>query len=130
MGEVNVKNIVIIFIAALLAAGCSVNPFKTAKLNVENSKKLRIGMTKAEVLSIMGEPAKDEAFHRPDIWFYYFNTNWADGFVTEDECFPLVFENGKLAGWGNAYYTRSRIEHKNRVPNVELPGKNQPAQGK
>lgn len=98
--------------------------------NVENSKKLRVGMTKAEVLAIMGEPAKDEAFHRPDIWFYYFNMNWGDGFVTEDECFPLVFENGKLAGWGNAYYTRRRIEHKNRVPNVKLPENVKAVQGK
>ena len=124
------KNIVIIFIAALLAAGCSVNPFKTAKLNVENSKKLRIGMTKAEVLAVMGEPVKNEAFHRPDIWFYYFNMNWGDGFITEDECFPLVFENGKLAGWGNMYYTRTRLENKNRVPNIEFPDKKQNKEGK
>ena len=124
------KKIIMLLAAVMLAAGCSVNPFKTARLNVENSKKLRVGMTKAEVLAIMGEPAKDEAFHRPDIWFYYFNMNWGDGFVTEDECFPLVFENGKLAGWGNAYYTRRRIEHKNRVPNVKLPENVKAVQGK
>ena len=124
------KNIAVMLFAALLAAGCSVNPFSTAKNNVENSKKLRIGMTKAEVIAVMGEPLKDEAFHRPDVWFYYFNMNWGDGFVTEEECFPLVFENSKLAGWGNAYYTRTRLENKNRVPNVEFPDKKQTKESK
>ena len=109
--------------AVMLAAGCSVNPFKTAKLNVENSKKLRVGMTKSEVLSVMGEPVKNETFNRPDIWFYYFNTNWLDGFVTEDECFPVVFKDGKVAGWGNAYYTRSRIENRKNISVVEIPEK-------
>lgn len=124
------KNIAVMLFAALLAAGCSVNPFETAKNNVENSKKLRVGMTKAEVLSVMGEPVKNEAFHRPDVWFYYFNMNWGDGFVTEEECFPLVFENSKLVGWGNMYYTRTRLENKNRVPNVEFPNKKQNQEGK
>lgn len=121
------KKIIIALIAAVIAVGCApLNPFKAAQTNVENSKKLRVGMTKAEVLAIMGDPVKNEAFHRPDIWFYYFNMNWGDGFVTEEECFPLVFENGKLAGWGNMYYTRTRLENKNRVPNVEFPEKKQP----
>ena len=117
------KKIVILFFAALMIAGCSLNPFHAAKTNVENSKKLRIGMTKNEVLSLMGEPVKNETFNRPDIWFYYSNMNWGDGFVTEDECFPVVFKNGKVAGWGNAYYTKARLENKDRVPVVNIPDK-------
>lgn len=117
------KKYIILLFAALCCAGCSLNPFRIAEMNVENSKRLRIGMTKAEVLAIMGEPVKNETFNKPDIWFYYFNMNWGDGFVTEDECFPLIFKDGKLAGWGNEYYTRSRLENKNAVPNVTLPQK-------
>ena len=107
--------------AALLAAGCSVNPFETAKNNVENSKKLRIGMTKAEVLQVMGEPLKDEAFNKPDLWYYYYDCNWLDGLITEEECFPLVFKDGKLIGWGNRFYAAWRLENRDFVPNVELP---------
>ncbi len=117
------KKYILLLLIAICSAGCSLNPFHVAKTNVENSKKLRVGMTKAEVLAIMGEPEKGETFNKPDVWFYYFNMNWGDGFVTEDECFPLVFNNGRLAGWGNAYYTRIRLENKDKVPNVELPGK-------
>ena len=117
------KKFILLFAVVLMAAGCSINPFHVAKTNIENSKKLRVGMTKNEVLAIMGEPVKNETFNRPDIWFYYFNMNWGDGFITEDECFPLVFDNGKLAGWGNAYYTKARLENKDRVPNVDFPDK-------
>lgn len=80
--------------------------------NVENSKQLRIGMTKAQVLKIMGEPLKGETFCTPDVWFYQTQTVWADGLTTEDECIPLVFTDGKLAGWGTVYYTHFRQQKK------------------
>ena len=102
------KNIAVMLFAALLAAGCSVNPFETAKNNVENSKKLRVGMTKGQVLEVMGAPVSGEAFCQPDVWFYQTRTVWADGLTTEDECIPLVFTDGKLSGWGTVYYTHSR----------------------
>ena len=109
--------------AAALAGGCSLNPFHIAETNVNNSKKIRIGMTKSEVLAIMGEPVKNESFNRPDIWFYYFNMNWLDGFVTEDECFPVVFKDGKVSGWGHAYYTRYRIENREKINVVDIKEK-------
>ena len=112
------KKIILLLFIAAIAGGCSLNPYHVSKVNVENSKKLRVGMTKSEVLAIMGEPEKNETFNRPDIWFYYFNTNWIDGFVTEDECFPVIFKDGKVAGWGNAYYTRSRVENRKKIPTV------------
>ena len=80
--------------------------------NVENSKKLRVGMTKGQVLEIMGEPVSGEAFCKPDVWFYQTRTVWADGLTTEDECIPLVFTDGKLSGWGVVYYTHFRQQQK------------------
>ena len=65
----------------LLAAGCA---FFNVDETVNNAKKLRVGMTKAEVLTIMGEPLKDESFHRPDLWYYYYKCNWMDGLYTEE----------------------------------------------
>ena len=110
------------FAALVCCLGCeSVNPYKIAEKNINNSKQLRIGMTKAEVLDIMGEPLTEESFNRPDIWFYYFDCNWLDGFTTEEECFPLIFKDGKLIGFGNSFYNRWRLENKDRTPEVELP---------
>ena len=103
-------------IAVMLFSGCA--SFNAAK-NMENAKQLRIGMSKAKVLEIMGEPVK-EKFSRPDLWFYYREANWIDGFVTEDECFPLVFKEGRLQGWGNAFYTRYRQINKAAAQGAEV----------
>lgn len=103
-----------------LTAGCAWTPWGEIERNVENSKQLRVGMTKAEVLEVMGEPLSDESFCRPDLWFYYHKTVWADGLVTEDECMPLVFEEGRLVGWGNTFYTSYRINKKDQGGREEL----------
>ncbi|MCQ2379160.1 MAG: DUF3192 domain-containing protein [Victivallaceae bacterium] len=98
---------------ALFAVGCAM-PHTT----VENSKQLRIGMTKAQVLEIMGEPLSDEAFCQPNVWYYYIETVWADALVTEDECLPLVFSEGRLIGWGRHFYNEYRIRSAS-LPQVE-----------
>ena len=102
--------------------GCS-TPWGTIRRNIENSRNLRVGMTKAEVLEVMGEPIRDEKFCEPDIWYYYNEMVWGDGLVTEDECMPLIFENGRLIGWGNNFRLDYRLKRKNAPPvhNPEPP---------
>ena len=116
-----------------MLAGCGGLPWQEISRNVENSKSLRVGMTKAEVLDVMGEPVSDETYCTPDVWFYYHKTVWADGLVTEDECMPLVFEDGKLAGWGNAFYAAYRINRKDHgqefgLEETEAEPEQEPAQ--
>ncbi|MPM73683.1 hypothetical protein SDC9_120665 [bioreactor metagenome] len=109
--------------AALLAgvsAGCASMPWNEAAHNIENSKELRVGMTKSEVLEVMGEPVSDETFSTPDVWYYFIQSVWMDGLTTEDECMPLVFEEGKLIGWGNPFYTQYRIDKKKGGKKLEL----------
>ena len=73
--------------------------------NRENLKKLRVGMTRDEVLKIMGEPMKDQVYCSSKHWFYYTRTRWSDGMATRDECTPLIFsDDGLLLGWGLEYY--------------------------
>ena len=86
-----------------LLVSCS---WKEIDRNVENSKNLRIGMTKAQVLQIMGEPLKDVSFHEENVWHYFIRINWYDGLYTRDECLPLVFIDDKLIGWGNEFKAR------------------------
>ena len=92
-------------IAVMLLSGCSYfEQFET----FERSGALRVGMSKAEVRQVMGEPL-DANFSKPDVWYYYIKTNWHDGQYTIDECMPLVFKADKLAGWGNEYYSREKL---------------------
>lgn len=104
-----------IALAIMLSGGCT-TPWGRVADNLEHSRQLRVGMTKNEVLEIMGEPIRDENFVKPDLWYYYINTVWFDGLVTEDECMPLVFESGKLVGWGNDFYIDYRLKRKNAEP--------------
>ena len=92
--------------AAAMLTGCG---WVDARRNLDNARALRVGMTKQQVLEIMGEPVRNEVFVRPDVWFYYVEPVWLDFLTTEDECMPLVFENGRLIGWGNEYYARTRL---------------------
>ena len=115
-----------VFAAALGLAACSggcSTPWGTAKRNVENSRNLRVGMTKNEVLEVMGEPIRDEKFCEPDLWFYYIEMVWGDGLVTPEECMPLVFEDGKLIGWGNNFYLDRQIQRRKEDPGAELAKK-------
>ena len=91
----------VIALSAILS-GCGISSQYT---NFENSAKLRVGMTKEQVLAVMGKPL-DAVFSKPDIWYYYIETRWHDGQETIDECMPLVFVNDKLAGWGNEFKAR------------------------
>ena len=105
-----------LFLAA--AAGCT--PWGIAKQNIENSRNLRVGMTKNEVLEIMGEPIRDEKFCEPDLWFYYIEMVWGDGLITPEECMPLVFKDGKLIGWGNDFYLDYQIKRRLEDPGADL----------
>lgn len=90
---------------ALTAAGCGY--FRQFD-NRENARKLRVGMTGEQVRQAMGEPLQ-VSFARPDVWYYYIETQWHDGQTTIDECMPVVFKDGKVAGWGSEYYNRERL---------------------
>ena len=71
-----------------------------ARVNRENSTHLRKGMTKQEVLKLMGHPLEDEVYNTDDVWYYFIESKWSDGMITRDECLPLFFENDRLMGWG------------------------------
>lgn len=103
------KNLVLfltVFSLGLALSGCSNTGYFAARRNLQNSAGLRVGMTKAQVIEVMGEPVTGEDYCRPDVWFYYIDPQWYDGLTTQDECMPLVFKDGKLLGWGNEYYNR------------------------
>ena len=100
----------------ICSGGCALTPWGVIQKNTENSRRLRVGMTKAEVLEIMGEPIRDEKFCEPDMWFYYREMVWGDGLLTEDECLPLIFEDGKLIGWGNNFRLDHRLKRRKENP--------------
>lgn len=107
--------------AAVLLTGCSnlyLEPGEALRAqNAANVNKLSVGMSQATVMELMGqEPAKgvfywidnpyrSETLTGQDgksyqILYYYTDLKQRDDKVTDDELTPLVFDNGKLVGWG------------------------------
>ena len=76
--------------------------------NNQNLHHLKKGMTKSEVLSIMGKPLENEVYNTANTWYYFTEVKWSDGYITRDECTPVFFKDGKLAGWGQKEYKKSR----------------------
>jgi outer membrane protein assembly factor BamE (lipoprotein component of BamABCDE complex) len=76
--------------------------------NLTNLKRLEKGMTKQQVLKIMGDPLLGEVYNTPDVWYYFTESKWSDGACTRDECTPLFFNRGLLLGWGQDAYKKYR----------------------
>jgi hypothetical protein len=121
------KNVVSIFtlcLFAFLIIGCTggliayrmVNKDNT---NIENLEKSQIGMTKTEVLTLMGTADKSEKFERKgvavEILYYLTSGSYSrdTGWQNIDST-PVVFETGILKGWGKYYYEQ-RLESP-RIP--------------
>lgn len=82
--------------------------------NRSNLTKLTMGMTKDQVLLVMGTADFSEAHlsqadaNSPQqaVQVYFYRTQWAkgDGKTTKDECTPVVVKDDKLVGWGESAY--------------------------
>jgi len=138
------KKIICAFALAVLATGCGITSDQIRTENRQNLLKLSLGMTKQEVLGIMGTetvhmpllgfgrgwrqsdyietinnpykseilPGKEKTF---DVLYYYTDEKRVDGAITDDELTPLVFDDGKLIGWGQGFLDGNIQKYEIRV---------------
>ena len=93
------KKLVIIITLAVILSGCG------EAQNRKNLNQLEVGMTKVQVLEIMGEPYRREAQGNNE-WLLYPTTFY--GLLSEPSDFhltPMLIKDGKLEGWGENYWT-------------------------
>jgi hypothetical protein len=113
----------IVSILFVLAAGCTSSLDRVRTANRRNLLKLSVGMTKEQALATMGHKKGGGRFGEPtvnspykseilpsgdktfEVLYYYtdvkgviYTANPAT--ITDDELTPLVFDSGKLIGWG------------------------------
>ena len=99
-------------------------PKQVRTMNKERLSELEIGMSKDEVLIIMGTKrfsiesspftienpfrievqSSDKNIYR--VLYYYTDLVKADGFITDDELTPVILKNNKLVGWGRDVWDR------------------------
>jgi hypothetical protein len=70
--------------------------------------KLELGITKQDILTLLGSPditeAKRSGTDSLQVMFYRTQHMQSDGITTEDECTPLLLENDELVAWGDSAY--------------------------
>jgi hypothetical protein len=106
------NRIILTLALSVLLVACAGSPFRTrieAEQNRENLFKLNVGLTKDQVLAVMGQPYKTEMYvtdGKPvEFWLYLTEGKSIDDLRLTDSNFtPLAFENGILKGWGRNYY--------------------------
>ena len=100
------KNLVLFLTAGVLAAALTSCFYAEIERNQKNLAKIRKGMTRKQVLEIMGEPVKGEAYCNDRELFYYTRQSWMDGMVMRDECTPIAFDDyDRVIGWGPDFNT-------------------------
>ncbi len=108
-------------LAVIFFVGCGGSTGKTqaqAEQNVKTLLSLDMGMTQDEVLLAMGEPKKKKTHLLGDrtveAWFYLTEGLIINDSIMRDSDYtPVVFEGGKLTGWGRNFYSRTlQYKHK------------------
>jgi hypothetical protein len=120
------KKAAVISVLFVLAAGCTSSLDRVRTANRRNLLKLSVGMTKEQATAVMGHKSGGGWFGEPtvnspykseilqgegktfEVLYYYtdvksviYTANPAT--ITDDELTPLVFDNGKLIGWGASF---------------------------
>ena len=74
--------------------------------------KIEIGMSKQEVINIMGQPYSREAYGTPNgqqMEFLICLTKYTDsGSIPDSDTTPICFLNGKVDGWGRNFYAEQK----------------------
>ena len=113
----------ILLIWLVFVAGCSGSPIQTQSEAEKNRKamiSLSPGITKNDVLEIMGKPRKTELYiskgDNIEYWFYLIEgTTIHDRRMIETNFTPLVFVNDELIGWGSRYLDEDIKKYELRI---------------
>ncbi len=106
MGKNTFTNILKLFCAGTLSLALCSCFYAEIERNEKNLAKIRKGMTKKQVIEIMGEPIKGESYCTDKVFFYYTRQSWMDGMVMRDECTPIAFDEfDRVIGWGPDFNT-------------------------
>jgi hypothetical protein len=118
-----ISKIFLIVVFSILFVGCaSKSPISVAETR-SNLNKIELGMSKAEVVSLMGEPFQREMFLNSKgeaIEVLLYQTKFVGMAISpnDNSLMPVVFKNKKLIGWGRNFYDTTKKYQINQNINI------------
>lgn len=111
----------------MLLAACAPTIFQIANENREHLGRLAIGMTRDQVLEVMGTGTKEARVRGPfgrfpvsnpyrtetvtmkdgsvvEVLLYCTDFRGAEFAISEDELTPIVLKDGRVIGWGRTFF--------------------------
>ena len=123
-------SIVLLTLLSAFLPGCS-NLHKTRANNRHSLNFLSVGMTKQEVLEVMGtitlqaigetitNPYRTEMHrlggHYFEVILYYTDLKSQGSTITDDELTPIIMKDGRLDGWGWSYWNNAISKYEVRM---------------
>ena len=90
-------------------------PGSPPRAGVDGASRLELNMSREEVRRVLGSPERTEGFRAGSrgviVWYY-----WLEGPQGRRTSTPLVFEDGRLSGWGETFYQRRLREISSQQP--------------
>jgi hypothetical protein len=124
--EHKMKAIIVSLLLSLTLSGCIGSLGRSVARNRNNLTLIEYGMTKEQVHSVMGQKSSraysnpqrtamrvDEKGNHVEI-FYYWTDGSARNGIQDSELTPIVFQNGKVIGWGREFFMEFVEKHEIR----------------
>jgi hypothetical protein len=97
---------VVLVMGIFALTGCTAG--MVASSNNSHLLRLELGQSKKDVTRIMGYPERNERYlvdsKDMEVWFY--RTDVVNNNI-DNPYSSMIFQNGKLIGWGNNFYERT-----------------------
>ena len=98
--------VLVMIICLCSCAGVSV------KKNNENLMQVDAGMSKTQVVALMGTPQLSELYHNAEgrevqVLYYLTERDYPAAVSIRERCTPVVLVEGKLQGWGESVRMQS-----------------------
>ncbi len=98
--------------------GCATWPSGISKTR-DKLLEIEIGMSKNEVITIMGRPYKREAYTISEgatMEFLIYLTEYTySGRIPDEDTTPICFLNGEVNGWGRNFYHQQKKQYEIEV---------------
>jgi len=107
------KKLSLVVLIMILCSGCYV----MGNITRGNLNKIDIGMTKQEVVSIMGQPYTREVYQLPDgaVLQYLIYVTYYE--VGHQETTPICLKDNRVIGWGRNFYEQQQQRYQLEIIN-------------